>query len=187
MCWNSEGRARFEGEGERHLVSFYSELLLSQNLWRLGIQIPLKGEEVIELDYAQRKTAWVTQVSKQKDGQSRDVQFAAWQTLVEALSDFLILSVKVESRCRAKGKSGDWVCTVAGTDRHYEVRLDNGEILIEGQRGGDSFKLKASQLEEKQNYFQLVEVQHLARPIASTPSSPISAKFFIKECRSKAQ
>ena len=180
LCWNSEGRARFEAAGERHLVTFFSEMLSAQTLWRLGIQIPMKGEEVIELDYVKRQAIWPGLKGNQL---SRDKQFAAWQSLIEALSDFLSLSVKHEPQCHKKETSGVWSCTVLGTDRQYDVKLGDGQLLIEGQWGGDIFKLKASQLEEEQNYYQMVEVQQTTKQL----TTPLAAKFFIKECRQTPQ
>lgn len=139
----------------------------------------MKGEEVIELDFGQRKAVWPSQAPATKPQHN---QFAAWQSLIEALSDFLDLSVhkQMEAQCRAQGPGGVWTCTAIGSDRSYEVRLGGGQLVIEGRWGGDAFKLKATQLEEKQNYYQLIEVQHMTKP-------PVSAKFFVKECRADAK
>ncbi len=145
----------------------------------------MKGEEVIELNYLQRKASWPSAEPHKKSAVSSstpDGQFARWQFLIEALSDFLSLSAskQVAAQCRDLGESRKWSCAVAETGREYEVQFGDGQLQIAGKLGDNTFKLHATQLENKQNFYQIIEVQHVAQSVGP----PVSAKFFVKSCQS---
>ncbi len=163
LCLEGEGKGRISQNSGRKLFSFQSKIELENKKWQLGIDIPLHGEELLELSLVEDKLVLGGSfANKMKKFPKKDRLL--WKEMTEMLKLFLIsLDSNVEaSKFQVQNKENG--------DRQITFLLDNSKMTL----------LLFAQ-SQSNDYIEKIEFQYF--PNQMSEKYDLSLLLFTNECQ----
>jgi len=158
-CLSSTGRSRLELPEQKIVFSYASILDSKKKNWRIAAEIPLYGEELVELDWNQAMKIKANGLRSQLD--------KSVQAQLAGLQKFLKLFGNMES----------WNCK--RTQEQLNCRNEQEKITLDLQSDGyeinlPGWKISATQL-NSQNFFEKIVLQG--------QNDSTSWHFFVSSCQ----